>query len=58
MTLCSPRQRGAWCMNVHKAKRSTTKNRNTGDGDIAHDIVDICSLTPHSGDAPQLIRMT
>ncbi len=45
-------------MNVHKAKRSTTKNRNTGDGDIAHDIVDICSLTPHSGDAPQLIRMT
>jgi hypothetical protein len=44
-------------MNAHKAKRATTKNRDTRDGDIAHDIVDILSLTPYSCDAPQLIRM-
>jgi hypothetical protein len=45
-------------MNAHKAKRATTQNRDTGNGDIAHDIVDVVSLTAHSGDSPQLIRLT
>ncbi len=34
-------------MNALKAKRATTKNRDTRDGDIAHDIVDVPSLTSY-----------